>query len=535
GEYPEAAAVMLFYQTGELFQSLAVGRSRRSIAALMDIRPETAVVEREGKELSVSPEEVALGEILVVRPGEKIALDGSIIDGRTSVNTSALTGESLPADKAEGERVISGSINLSGLIRVRTESLYSESTVAKILELVENSSEKKARAENFITRFARWYTPCVVIAALLLALLPPLLFAQGFEAWLRRALVFLVVSCPCALVISVPLSFFGGIGGASREGILIKGANYLETLASAGTVVLDKTGTLTKGSFTVNAVHPEEISESELLDIAAAAESCSTHPVAESIIRAHGGHIDKERLGEISEKAGMGLRAEVDGRVFYIGSAALMTEAGVKWHECSLAGTIVHVSEGSEYLGHIVINDEIKSGAKRALAALKGLGVSKTVMLTGDSERVAETVAHETGLDEYRAGLLPAGKVEAVEELLAEGRTLAFVGDGINDAPALSRADVGIAMGALGSDAAIEAADIVLMDDNIEKLPLALKISRRTMRIVRENIAFALLVKAAVLILGALGAVGMWAAVFGDVGVTVIAILNAMRCMGKIK
>ncbi len=532
-DYPEAAAVMLFYQVGELFQSIAVGRSRRSIAALMDIRPDYAVVLRDGAELTVAPEEVVPGEIIVIKPGERIPLDGCITEGSTSVNTAALTGESLPVDRAPGARVVSGSINLSGVIRVRAESAYAESTVAKILELVENASEKKAKAESFITRFARWYTPCVVICAALLGILPPLLFGAAWGEWLNRALIFLVVSCPCALVVSVPLSFFGGIGGASRSGILIKGANYLEALASVDTVVFDKTGTLTKGSFVVNAIHPSNVSEEALLDIAAAAESYSSHPVAESILAAYQGDIDKARIGRVEELAGMGLKAEVDGRTFYVGSGRLMDQVGACWHACHLPGTVIHISEGADYLGHIVISDEVKPDAKAALSALKQLGVKKTVMLTGDMERVADAVANEIGMDEVRAGLLPADKVVAVEEMLAEDGTLCFVGDGINDAPVLARADVGVAMGALGSDAAIESADVVLMDDQLNKLPAAIRIARRTMRIVRQNIWFALLVKALILALAAAGSATMWIAVFGDVGVMILAILNAMRAMKK--
>lgn len=531
GEYPEAAAVMLFYQVGELFQSIAVGKSRKSIAALMEIRPDYAVVLRNGEEEKVSPGDVEPGETLVIRPGEKIPLDGVIMDGRTAVNTAALTGESMPVDKAAHDQVISGTINLTGVIRVKTESRYEESTVAKILELVENSSEKKARAENFITRFARYYTPCVVIGAVLLATVPPLLLAQTWSVWLNRSLIFLVVSCPCALVVSVPLSFFGGIGGASREGILMKGANYLEALSKIDTVVFDKTGTLTKGRFIVNAIHPTNISEEELLDIAAAAESYSSHPVAESIVDAHKGHIDTNRIGTITELAGMGIEAVVDGRKFFVGNGALMDRVGAKWHECHLVGTVIHIAEGSDYLGHIVINDEMKPDAKDAVAGLKAIGIKTTVMLTGDVERVAKAVGDDIGIDRVYAGLLPAQKVEAVEEMLARGCRLAFVGDGINDAPVLTRADVGIAMGAMGSDAAIESADIVLMDDKPSKLPLAIRISRRTMRIVRQNIWFALAVKAAILALGALGVADMWSAVFGDVGVMVLAILNAMRAM----
>lgn len=534
-DYPEAAAVMLFYQVGELFQSIAVGKSRKSISALMDICPEYAVVLRDGEEVTVPPEEVGIGEVLIIKPGEKIPLDGEITEGSTTVNTAALTGESLPVDKTVGDRVISGTINLSGVIKVKAQSLYEESTVSKILELVENSAEKKAKAENFITRFARYYTPCVVIGAVLLAVIPPLFFSQEWSMWINRALIFLVVSCPCALVVSVPLSFFGGIGGASREGILIKGANYLETLSKVDTVVFDKTGTLTKGSFAVNAIHPKNMTEAQLLDIAAAAESYSTHPVGESIVAAHKGHIDKTRISEVEELAGMGLRAVIDGKTFFVGNGALMDKVGAGWHDCHLAGTVIHIAESSEYLGHIVINDEIKPDSKSAVAGLKELGIKNTVMLTGDTERVAKSVGEEVGVDRVCAKLLPAQKVEKVEELLSQGCKTAFVGDGINDAPVLTRADVGIAMGALGSDAAIESADIVLMDDKPSKLPSAIRISRKTMRIVRQNIVFALAVKAIILVLGAFGIANMWTAVFGDVGVMVIAILNAMRAMSKVK
>ena len=534
GEYPEAAGVMIFYQVGELFQSIAVGRSRRSIAALMDIRPDYAVVLREGEALRLSPEEVRAGELILVRPGEKIPLDGEITKGRSSVDAAALTGESLPVDRAEGDQVISGSVNLSGPLEIRVSGSYAESTVARILELVENASEKKARAENFITRFARVYTPCVVAAAALLALVPPLLFQGSWGVWINRALIFLMVSCPSALVVSVPLSFFGGIGGASRQGILIKGAGFMETLAGVKTLVFDKTGTLTQGVFAVEAVHPEAVSEEELLDIAAAAERYSAHPVAESIIQAHGGDIDKSRLGAVEELAGLGLRAELDGRQCFVGNGALMDRVGVVWHECELAGTVVHVAVDGRYMGHIVINDRVKPEAAQALAELKRLGVRSTVMLSGDREQVARAVGERLGLDRVYGGLLPEMKVEKVEALLPEG-TLAFVGDGVNDAPVLARADVGIAMGAMGSDAAIESADIVLMDDRLMKLPLAVKISRRTMAIVRQNIALALGVKAVILALGALGYAGMWAAIFGDVGVMVVAVLNAMRAMAVIK
>ena len=534
GEYPEAAAVMLFYQIGEWFQSIAVGRSRKSIAALMDIRPEFATVLRDGEESEVDPEEVALGETILIRPGERVPLDGTVLEGSSSLDTAALTGESLPVDVTEGARVISGSINLTGLLKVRTESVYQDSTVARILELVENSAEKKARVENYITRFARWYTPCVVIGAVLLALIPPL-FDGNWAMWINRALIFLVVSCPCALVVSVPLSFFGGIGAASREGILVKGANYLEALATVDTLAFDKTGTLTQGVFAVDAIHPKEISVDELLDIAAVAESHSSHPVAESIVAAHKGHIDKSRVSKVEELAGRGLRAVVDGQTFYVGNSKLMEEIGSDYHDCHLSGTVIHVSRDREYLGHIVINDQLKPDAKESIAALKALGVKQTVMLTGDRQQVAENAARALGVDQVFAQLLPAEKVEKVEQLLRDGAKLAFVGDGINDAPVLSRADVGVAMGAMGSDAAIESADIALMDDKPSRLPLAVKLARKTMRIVRENIVFALGVKLLILALGALGFANMWWAVFGDVGVLILAILNAMRCMLPIR
>ena len=538
GEYPEATAVMLFYQIGELFQSIAVGKSRKSISKLMDIRPDSAVVLRDNAELEVSPDEVEIGETIIIRPGEKIPLDGEIIDGTTTINTAALTGESMPSDATVGDTVISGSLNLTGLIKVKTKSKFSESTVSKILTLVENSSEKKAKVEGFITRFARWYTPCVVIGALLLAVLPPLFIDAGSSAewikWIRRALVFLVVSCPCALVVSVPLSFFGGIGGASKDGILIKGANYLEALSKIQVVVFDKTGTLTKGKFIVEDIHPTAVDVDELLDIAAAAESYSSHPVAESIINAHKGHIDKSRLGEIEEIAGKGVKAEVDGEIYYVGNGSLMESIGADWHECHMTGTIIHISKGTEYLGHIVINDEIKSDSKVAISSLRSLGINRTVMLTGDKKDVAEHVAKTLGVDEFHAELLPAQKVEHVENILSSGMKTAFVGDGINDAPVLMRSDIGIAMGALGSDAAIESADVVLMDDKPSKIADAVRISRKTMRIVWENIIFALGVKGVVLILGAVGIANMWLAVFGDVGVLIIAILNSMRCMTRL-
>ena len=536
GEYPEASAVMLFYQVGELFQSVAVGRSRKSISKLMDIRPDSATVIRDGEEVTVSPDEVNVGEIIVIRPGEKIPLDGIVEEGTSSVNTSALTGESVPVDVAFSDNVISGTVNLTGVIKVKTTSTFGESTVSKILELVENSSEKKAKVENFITKFARWYTPCVVIAAVLLAILPPLVLGIGswevWKTWLVRACVFLVVSCPCALVVSVPLSFFGGIGGAAREGILIKGANYMETLAGIDTVVFDKTGTLTKGIFAVDDIHPKDISKEDLLDIAAACESFSSHPVAQSIVRAHGGHIDKDRFSDVKEIAGKGIEAVIDGQTYYCGNAGLMELCGADYHDCHLTGTIIHLARGNEYLGHIVINDEIKEDAAQTVSKLKQIGVSRVVMLTGDKEKVAASVAEKLGLTEYHAELLPADKVTHIEKLLSDSQgKLAFAGDGINDAPVLMRADLGIAMGAMGSDAAIESADVVLMDDKPLGIVKAIMTARKTMRIVKENVFFALAVKAVILVLGAVGIANMWIAVFGDVGVLILAILNAVRAM----
>ena len=529
-DYNEACAVMIFYQIGELFQGIAVGKSRRDIAALMDIRPDTANVLRDGVEQEVSPEEVAVGETIVVKPGEKIPLDGDVIEGSAAVNTAALTGESLPQDKNVGDKVISGSINMTGVIKVRTTSEFGESTVARVLELVENSASKKAKVENFITRFARYYTPCVVIAALILAIIPPL-FVGNWWDWVNRALTFLVVSCPCALVVSVPLSFFGGIGGASRKGILIKGSNYLETLSKVNTAVFDKTGTLTKGSFAVTAIHPAKVSNDELLDIAAVAECNSNHPIAQSIVAAHKGHINPERVSSVKEIAGRGVEAVIDGRTIYVGNSKLMDDVHADWHECHHVGTVIHIAENGKYLGHIVISDEPKPDSKKAIQQLKALGVKKVVMLTGDSRKVAENVANELGVDEVRAELLPADKVTEVEKLLESDGPLAFVGDGINDAPVLSRADVGIAMGALGSDAAIEAADVVLMDDKPSKIPEAMNIARKTMRIVRQNIIVSLTVKGLVLIITAIGMGNMWYAVFADVGVLILAVLNAMRAL----
>lgn len=534
--YPEAVGVMLFYQVGELFQSIAVGNSRRSIAALMDIRPDEANLEAEDGEIrQVSPEEVPVGGVIVVKPGEKIPLDGTVLTGASSLNTAALTGEAAPRDVSEGDAVISGCINLTGLLRIRTTKPFAESTVAKILDLVENSSSKKAKAENFITKFARWYTPAVTLCALALALGLPLLGGFSWMDGISRALIFLVVSCPCALVISIPLSFFGGIGGASRCGILVKGGNYLEALAKTGVVVFDKTGTLTKGSFAVAAVHPEPpFAKEELLELAALAESYSSHPISRSLREACGGALDPARVSEVEELSGHGVTAKVDGRTVAAGNEKLMRRLGVNAPPCEVPGTIVHLAVDGAYAGHIVIADALKADAAEAVRALKACGVRRTVMLTGDGEAVARQVAAQVGVDELHAGLLPADKVDRVEQLLAEkpaGTNLAFVGDGINDAPVLGRADIGIAMGALGSDAAIEAADVVLMDDAPGKIPLAIGIARKALRIVRENIVFALGVKALVLVLGALGRTNMWAAVFADVGVSVIAILNASRML----
>lgn len=533
GEYPEAVAVMLLYQIGELFQRYAVGKSRASISSLMDIRPETADVERSGEVVTVDPEEVGIGEIFVVKPGERIPLDGVIVEGASSLNTAALTGESLPRDVSAGDEVISGCINQIGLLRVRATKIYTDSTVAKILDLVENASDKKAHVESFITRFARVYTPAVCLAALLLFLVPSLFFGGEWAQWGMRALSFLVVSCPCALVISVPLSFFGGIGGASKCGVLVKGSNYLEALAKADTVVFDKTGTLTRGSFHVTVIHPDRISEEELLRIAATVESASDHPISRSICAGYRGPL-LEGVSNVQEIAGHGVTALLDGQTVCVGNQKLMESHQIEVPDCPHTGTVVHVARGNDYLGHIVIADEIKEGAVEAIAALKREGVRKTVMLTGDSTAVAQEVAAQLGIDEVHAQLLPAQKVEQVERLLSQkpaGGTLAFVGDGINDAPVLTRADVGVAMGALGSDAAVEAADVVLMDDDPRKLSLAVRISRRTLAIARQNIVFALAVKLLVLILVAIGVANMWWAVFADVGVSVLAILNAMRAL----
>lgn len=538
GEYPEGVAVMLFYQVGEWFQSYAVGRSRRSIASLMDIRPDIANVERDGQLQEVDPDEVAIGEVIVVKPGEKVPLDGVVLEGRSSLDTAALTGESLPREVVPGDDVVSGCVNQSGLLRVQVTKRFGESTVSKILDLVENASSKKAPAENLITKFARYYTPCVVIGAVLLAVLPPLLTGWNdwsvWSEWIHRALIFLVISCPCALVISVPLSFFGGIGGASRCGILVKGSNYLEALAATDVVVFDKTGTLTQGVFNVTAIHPDHVSEGQLLELAALAESYSEHPISRSLREAYGKEVDTSRITSNEELAGRGVRAVIDGKTVCVGNNKLMDDIGIAWHPCHRVGTTVHVSVDGAYAGHIVISDEVKPDAKEAIAALKELGVRKTVMLTGDAKAVGESVAADLGLDAVYTQLLPGDKVDRMEDLLKErvGKgKLAFVGDGMNDAPVLSRADVGIAMGGMGSDAAIEAADIVLMDDKPSKIASAIRIARRTHRIVNQNIVFALAVKALVLLLGALGVANMWEAVFADVGVSVIAILNAMRAL----
>ncbi len=531
----EGAAVMLFYQVGELFQSYAVGQSRASIAAMMDIAPEYANVEKDGELAQVDPDEVAVGETIVVKPGERVPIDGVVTDGTSQLDTAALTGESVPRHVEPGAEVISGCVNMTGVLHVRTTKPYGESTVARILELVENASEKKARTENFITRFARVYTPVVTISAVLLAVVPPLAGLGPWSDWILRGLTFLVVSCPCALVISVPLSFFGGIGGASRLGILVKGSNYLELLAHVGTVVFDKTGTLTSGTFNVVAVHPEaNVDPDYVLSMAAYAEAFSDHPIAVSVRAAYSGEIDREKIAEVREESGHGVSARVNEHLVMVGNDRLMAEHGSRWHDCGLTGTILHVTVDGEYVGHIVIADVVKEDAAEAIADLHAAGVRRCVMLTGDRQDVAQAVAERLGIDEVRAQLLPQDKVEAVERLLAgekDGARLAFVGDGINDAPVLMRADVGVAMGAMGSDAAIEAADVVLMDDRPSKIAQAMRVARKTMRIVWQNIVFALGVKLLILVLAALGVANMWLAVFGDVGVAIIAILNAMRCM----
>ncbi len=539
-QFPEAVFVMLFFQVGELFEAYAEGKSRDSIAHLMDIRPDMANVERNGQLESVNPEKVEVGETIVIKPGEKVPLDGVILEGATALNTIALTGESLPREVAEGDEVVSGCVNLSGLIKVRTTKSFGESTVSKIINLVENATESKSRSETFITRFARVYTPVVVFAALALALLPPLFsgdFTGTFATWLYRALMFLVVSCPCALVISVPLTFFGGIGGASRKGILVKGANYMDVLARVGTVVFDKTGTLTCGQFAVTAVHPEKCDERHLLHLAAHVEHYSTHPIGAALRDAFPDEAtDGCKLSEVEEIAGRGIKAKVEDWTVCVGNTKMMETIGAKWHDCDHVGTIIHVAIDGEYAGHIVINDKVKDDSAEAIQSLKSMGVSRTVMLTGDREEVGKDVAEKLGIDEYHAELLPADKVAYVDELLNLQRStpsnkLAFVGDGINDAPVLARADVGIAMGGLGSDAAIEAADVVLMDDKPSKIALAIRIARRTLRIAKQNVWFAIGVKVAVLVLAAFGFATLWMAVFADVGVTVLAVLNAMRAL----
>ena len=539
GEYAEGCAVMLFYQIGELFQSYAVGKSRQNISQLMDIRPDYANIEKDGQLEQVDPDEVPVGSIITVQPGERVPIDGIITEGESTLNTSALTGESLPREVSAGQEVISGCVNMTGLLRIRTTREFGESTVARILDLVENSSMKKAKAENFITKFARYYTPAVCYGALALAVIPPVFrlltgSPAAWSSWIFRALTFLVISCPCALVISIPLSFFGGIGGASRMGILVKGSNYLEALAKTKTIVFDKTGTLTQGVFEVSSLHPVGCTEAELLETAALAECYSGHPISQSLRKAYGKPVDQSRVSEVNEVGGHGLTALVDGRHIAAGNARLMDKLGIACDAPAAPGTVVHIAIDGRYAGYVLISDQLKPHAKAALQALKASGIKKTVMLTGDSASVAQSVAAQLGLDEVHAELLPGDKVDRVEQLLAQnakGELLAFVGDGINDAPVLSRADIGIAMGALGSDAAIEAADIVLMDDDPARIATAIKISRRTLGIVYQNIVFALAVKAACLVLGAMGIANMWVAIFADVGVMVIAVLNAVRAL----
>lgn len=537
GDFMEAVAVMLFYQIGELFQSYAVGKSRRNITALMDIRPDYANIEQDGQLTQVDPDDVPVGAVIVVQPGEKVPLDGVVLEGISTLNTAALTGESLPRDVTGGDEIVSGCINMTGVLKIRTTRAFGESTVSRILELVENSSSHKSKSENFISKFARVYTPAVCGAALALAVLPPVMrLLTGLDGdwgtWLYRALSFLVVSCPCALVISIPLSFFAGLGGASHEGILIKGSNYLETLSKTKTVVFDKTGTLTQGVFDVTGVHHNQLPREKVLEYAALAECASSHPISRSLQRAHGGPIDRQRVTDIQEFSGNGVVAKVDGVTVAVGNDKLMEKLGIAWHDCHSVGTIIHLALDGQYAGHIVISDVEKPHARDAIAALKRIGVEKTVMLTGDRAKVADHVAQRLGVDEVHSELLPADKVAQVERLLGQsGGKLAFVGDGINDAPVLSRADIGIAMGAMGSDAAIEAADVVLMDDDPLKIAKAIRISRKCIRIVYENIAFALIVKALCLLLVAVGAANMWAAIFGDVGVMVIAVLNAIRAL----
>ena len=530
-EFPEAVFVMLFFQVGELFEGYAEGKSRESIAHLMDIRPDVVNVERQGQVAVVSPDQVAVGETIVVKPGEKVALDGFVLEGTSALNTLALTGESVPRDIAVGDEVISGCVNLSGVIKVRTTKSFGESTVSKIINLVENATEHKSKSETFISKFARVYTPIVVVAALIITIVPPLL-GGSFPTWFYRALMFLVVSCPCALVLSVPLTFFGGIGGASRKGILIKGANYIDVLAKINTVVFDKTGTLTHGQFAVTAVHPEDFDEHQLLHLAAHVEHFSTHPIGAALRDAFPDEAsDGCKVSDVEEIAGHGIRAKVGDRVVCVGNAKMMDAIGARWHDCTHVGTIIHVAVDGEYAGHIVINDRIKDDSPEAIARLKALGVTRTVMLTGDRKEVAADVASKLELTEYHAELLPGDKVGRVEQLMTPDSTLAFVGDGINDAPVLARADVGIAMGGLGSDAAIEAADVVLMDDQPSKIALAIRIARRTLAIAKQNVWFAIGVKVAVLLLATVGLATLWMAVFADVGVTVLAVLNAMRAL----
>ena len=539
GDYNEAIAVMLFYQVGELFQSYAVGKSRKNISALMDIRPDYANIEQDGKLVQVDPDEVAVGTVIVVQPGEKAPIDGVVVEGSSTLNTSALTGESLPRDVHEGDEIISGCINMTGVLKIRTTKAFGESTVSKILELVENSSSRKSRSEDFIAKFARIYTPVVCYSALALAVLPPVIRLVGgmdgeWEQWIYRALTFLVTSCPCALVVSIPLSFFAGIGGASHEGILIKGSNYLETLSQVRTVVFDKTGTLTRGVFEVTAVHHSDMDEQKLLEYAALAECASSHPISKSLQRAYGKAIDRSRVTDIQELSGHGVTAVVDGHPVAAGNSKLMEQLGIPYHDCHSVGTIIHMAVDGQYAGHIVISDVVKPHAKEAVEALHKAGVEKTVMLTGDAKKVADAVAAELGVDEVHSELLPGDKVDKVESLLAQqsGKAkLAFVGDGVNDAPVLGRADIGIAMGAMGSDAAIEAADIVLMDDEPLQIAKAIRISRKCIGIVYENIVFALAVKFACLVLVAIGLADMWAAIFADVGVMVLAVLNAIRAL----
>lgn len=543
GDYTEAIGVMLFYQIGEWFQSYAVGKSRRNISELMDIRPDYANVERENGQLeAVDPDEVEVGTIIVVKPGEKIPIDGEVVEGSSTLNTSALTGESLPREVESGDEVISGCININGLLKIRTTKEFGESTVSKILDLVENASSRKSKAEDFISKFARVYTPAVVAAAIALALVPPLV-RMGFmgvpadwDVWIYRALTFLVISCPCALVISIPLSFFAGIGGASKAGVLVKGSNYLETLSKVKTVVFDKTGTLTKGVFQVTAAHPQEMSEKELLHLAAHVERYSTHPIAASLRAAYPNELDSCRVEAVEEIAGEGIRAHVNGNVVCVGNSKMMEAVGAEWYDCHrhAAGTVIHVSINGRYAGHVIISDVVKETSKTAIAALKSVGVARTVMLTGDAKEVADAVAKELGIDQVRSELLPADKVRNVEELLLENKgngNLAFVGDGINDAPVLTRADIGIAMGAMGSDAAIEAADVVLMDDDPMKISQAIRISRKCLAIVNQNTWFSIGIKLVVLLLGAVGIANMWFAIFADVGVMILAVLNAMRAL----